>query len=103
MTHRLNLIELRLREILECVDSLNEHVYNLDYKDKQEIFLQLKRIMAYANDAQFIAITYSAALTHTRREKRRRHRKNIQKMNQLTKSFQNLRISDLPTKNYFSM
>lgn len=94
MTSHMNLIELRQREILECIKSLNillpqSFITCIGSAYGPQIQLELKRIERYAQDTMCTAISYSEALLHARREKRRRHRKNIE----ITKKLQALRSS----------
>lgn len=90
MTTHMNTIELRQREITECVEALKIllHQTVLTETIQAAIELELMRIGRYAQDSLGVAITYSESLLHARREKRRRHRKNTQKMKNLIKNIQ---------------
>lgn len=95
MTTHMNTIEHRQRETLECVEALRILLTQtvLTETIQAAIELELKRIERYTQDTLGIAITYSESLLHTRREKRRRHRQNTQRMKKL--------LNNIRANNYF--
>lgn len=90
MTTHMSTIEHRQRETLECIEALRILLTQtvLTETIQAAIELEIKRIERYTEDTLSAAITYGASLLHTRREKRRRHRQNAQKMKKLLKSIQ---------------
>lgn len=95
MTTHMNTIENRQRETLECVEALRILLTQtvLTETIQAAIELEIKRIERYTQDTLGIAITYSESLLHTRREKRRRHRQNTQRMKKL--------LNNIRANNYF--
>lgn len=95
MTTHMKTIDLRQREIIECVEALRIllHQTVLTETIQAAIELEIKRIERYAQDTLGVAITYSESLLHTRREKRRRHRQNTQRMKKL--------LHNIRANNYF--
>lgn len=74
MTSFLGSMNIRQREILECVSNLRDLL--TANTNPKEINLQCLRIEQYANDTLAMSYAFMEHLRHLRREKRRRHRKN---------------------------